>query len=151
MRLLALDIATKTGWAHSSGLSGTWDFRVGRDESADMRLVRFQGKLNEIKNGIGVDLIAFESGQVHVAHLSGILVQAEMVGIMKLWCKTNEIQYIGLNITSIKRHATGKGNAGKELMLEAARKRWPEKNIETHDEADALWILDLFRTKIPVT
>lgn len=43
----------------------------------------------------------------------------------------------------IKKHATGNGNASKDMMLESAKAKWPA--CEYDDEADALWLLDLVR------
>ena len=43
-RVLAIDSATKRGWAHSSGESRTWNLTPKRDESLSMRLIRFRHK-----------------------------------------------------------------------------------------------------------
>jgi len=48
--------------------------------------------------------------------------------------------------SEIKQHATGSGNSGKPLMIEAARRKgWDPKD---DNEADALWLLDLGRRKL---
>ena len=51
--------------------------------------------------------------------------------------------YITVPSRKIKAHATGNGNAKKPQMLGAAQAKWPA--VENHDEADALWLLDLVR------
>lgn len=156
-RILALDLATRTGWAHSSGPSGTWDLSVRRDESGGMRLVRFRGKLNEILQSMGgdmytrgIDLVVFEApGFVGPGQMAAAF-QSELQGVLKLWCEECGIQYRGYAPTQIKKHATGKGNASKASMILAARAKWPGKEPLISDEADALWLLDLAQKELGV-
>ena len=61
--ILALDVATKCGFALSSGPSGVFDLSVRRDESGGMRLVRLKAKLAEIHHAYAVDLIVFEAAR----------------------------------------------------------------------------------------
>jgi Holliday junction resolvasome RuvABC endonuclease subunit len=149
MKLLALDPATRTGWAHSDGPHGIWDLAVKRDESAGMRLVRFRGKLNEIRRDLGVDLVVFEAARHAAAGMQGTLVcQAELQGVLKTWCEDNGVEYRGFSPSEIKKHATGKGNASKSDVLKAARTEAAQQRwgwVSWHDEADALWALDLAR------
>lgn len=149
MNILALDPATKCGWAHSSGPSGTWDLSIRRDESGGMRLVRFVGKLEEVKANLGIDLVVFEAARHAAPGMQGsLVVQAELQGVLKEWCERQEpkIEYRGYSPTEIKRHATGKGNSSKQLVLERARTIWG--NVATEDQADALWLLDLCRIEL---
>ena len=142
MKILALDPSTHCGFALSDGASGTWDLSIRRDEDSGMRLVRLQSKLNEIKNGMPIDIIVFEAARHAAPRMQGALtVQAELQGVIKLWCKNNEIGFRGYSPSEIKKHATGKGNANKNLMLEKARQKW--SNIKDDNQADALWLLDL--------
>lgn len=144
MNILAIDPATKTGWAHSSGASGTWDLFVRRDESDGMRLIRLVGKLREIRAASGVDLIVFEAARHGAPKMQGALVvQAELQGQIKRFAMENAIQYRGYSPKEIKKHATGKGNANKKEVLATARKRWPDVEIIDDNQADAMWLLDL--------
>lgn len=144
LRILALDPATQCGWAHSAGASGTFDLSVRRDESAGMRLLRLRGKLEEIRATVGLDLVVYEAARHAAPKMQGALVvQATIQGALLLWCETHGLEYRGYSPSEIKKHATGKGNAGKELVLAAARQRWPE--VRDDNEADALWLLDLAR------
>jgi Holliday junction resolvasome RuvABC endonuclease subunit len=59
------------------------------------------------------------------------------------WCEERKIPYEGIPVATIKKHATGKGNAKKDAMMEAARARWPSVALEDDNHADALWIGDL--------
>ena len=146
MKILALDPATKTGWAHSCGSSGTFDLRVKKDESSGMRLIRLESKLNEIKKSVGVDMVVFEAQRGGLpGRLGALVVQSEIQGVLKRWCEVFEIEYRGYSPGEIKKHATGKGNSGKDKMREAAEARWPSRKFVDDNEVDACWLLDLAR------
>lgn len=144
--ILALDIGTKMGWAHSLGMSGTFDFSTKRDESAGYKLIRLRSKLNMILGANGVDVLVFEA--VRNASVKGrgaVVSMARMQGVIELWCEENNVEYKGFSPSAIKKHATGKGQCGKPAMIEAAKKKWSEKEYLTDkddNEADALWLLD---------
>ena len=142
MKILALDPATRCGWAHSFGASGEWDLSVRRDESGGMRLLRFTGKLVEVMRSPGVDLVVFEAARHAMPKMQGALVvQAEMQGVLKTLCEARKIEYRGYSPSEIKKHATGTGNANKRAMQGAALKRFGKACGD--NEADALWLLDL--------
>ena len=142
--ILAIDPATKCGWASSLGMSGTWDLSIRRDESAGMRLLRLRGKLEEVHAVHPIRLVAFEAARNCAPRMQGALVvQAELQSVIKLWCETVGVDYRGYSPTEIKRHATGKGNSNKAAILSAAKARWTDRVIGDDNEADALWLLDL--------
>ena len=140
MNILAIDQATKTGWATASG-SGVWDFKIKRDESAGMRLIRFKAKLREMIDIAQIDLVVYE--RVAGRHRGAIIVSAELSSVLKTYCEEKSIEYRAYSAGEIKRHATGKGNSGKPLMLSSAKEKWPDKIIADDNEADALWLHDL--------
>ena len=143
LSILALDPSTKCGWAHSCGQSGTWDLTIRRDESTGMRLLRLRGKLKEILESVGVDVVVFEASRHAAPKMQGALVvQAEFQSVIKVWCHDNDVEYRGVSPSEIKKHATGKGNCGKPEMIKAAKEKWPDKKIKDDNEADSLWILD---------
>jgi len=141
MKILALDPATHCGWAHSCGAGGTWDLSVRRDESSGMRLIRFAGKMDELLRNVGMDLVVFEAAR-NTKFGGALVVQAEIQGVLKKWCYDHEqIPNRGYSASEIKKHATGKGNAGKPDMIRAAKKAgW---NPVDDNHADALWLLHL--------
>lgn len=156
MKILAIDPATTCGWALGDSTlntpagviaSGTWDLSVRRDESGGMRLVRLQNKMGEFGySNHKLDFVVFEAARHAGAKMQGALVcQAEIQGAIKLYCEWQEIEYRGYSPSEIKKHATGKGNASKEMMMAAARERW---HIGDDNEADALWLLDLAMTDL---
>ena len=149
MVILALDPATKCGWAIGENQrfgSGTWDLSVKRDESGGMRLFRLRAKLEELRHLStgGIQFVAYEAARHGAPEMQGALVvQAEIQGVLKLWCQDCGIEFKGYSPSEIKKRATGKGNAPKSLVMKAAKARWPEFGITDDNEADALWLWDL--------
>lgn len=131
--LMSLDIATETGYC-TSVTSGTWKLGPKKDESKGMRLIRFKGKLKEVCDILKIKMIVFE--QVAMYGKFPNLVAAEMVGVLKLFCEENSIEYKSYPPTVIKKFGTGKGNANKDMMVQAAQKYKP--GITSDDEADAV-------------
>ncbi len=147
MRILAIDPATRCGWAHSDGMGGTWDLSIRRDESAGMRLLRLSGKLSEVRDSVGVDIVAYEAARNAAPKMQGALVvQATLQGVIVHWCEQHAIEYRGYSPSEVKKHATGKGNAGKAHMVAAAVEKFGA--VEDDNHADALWILDLLRREL---
>jgi len=142
-KILALDPATKCGWAHSDGISGVWDCSIRRDESGGMRLIRLKSKLNEVYKASPFKILVYEAARNAAPAMQGALVvQATLQSVIVVWCEENGIEYRGYSPSEIKKHATGKGNANKAAMIEAAQKKFKVK-VADDNEADALWILDL--------
>jgi len=50
------------------------------------------------------------------------------------------LRWLEVPPTSLKKYATGKGNAGKDEVLAAAVRRFPAVEVRGNDEADALWL-----------
>jgi len=144
MNILALDPATHCGWAHSCGASGVWDLSTKRDESGGMKLIRLRAKLHELaRMDYGISLVVFEAARNAAPKMQGALVhQARLQGVIEVWCHDMAIEYRGYSPSEIKKHATGKGNAGKADVIAAARDKL---GYAGHDdnEADALWLLHL--------
>lgn len=138
MNILALDIATKTGWKTKTA-SGTWDLKPNRGESEGMRLVRFKSKVKELVDIEGITLIAYE--RPAGMHKASIMVASEMVGVLKDLCIEMNINLACYSAQQIKKFATGKGNAGKPEMIEAAKKLG--YNPADDNEADAIHLYHL--------
>lgn len=146
MKILAIDPATKCGWAHSDGASGVWDFSIRPDESDGMRVVRFGGKLREINTELGIDLVVFERATSVPGRARATICHSELQGVIKVLALELVYEYRGVSPSEVKRHATGKGNANKEKMVAAARERgW---HVLDDNHADALFILDLARSDL---
>ena len=141
--ILALDLGTTTGWAIRGydGLitTGTTSFRPGRYDGGGMRYLRFTNWLTELDRLSGpISAIWFEEVRRHAgtdaAHVYGGLMAS-----LTSWAELRGIPYAGTPVGTIKRHATGHGNAPKEAMIAAARARGYSPADD--NEADAIAIL----------
>lgn len=139
MKILALDVATKTGWFNGVA-GGVWNFTPKRDESGGMRLLRFKSKIKEIISIDKPDAVVFERTSGH--HKHALIVQAELHGVLKSVLDDEGIEYKAYSATEIKKHATGKGNAGKPLMIKSCIEKLGVNPVDDN-HADACWIYDL--------
>lgn len=141
--LLALDLGTQTGWALTSRdgtiTSGTEQFKPQRFEGGGMRYLRFKRWLTEVKQfSDGIDAVFMEEVRRHVgvdaAHAYG-----GFLATLTAWCEHHQIPYQGVPVGTIKKHATGKGNASKDEMITVIQLRghYPIDD----NEADALALL----------
>lgn len=140
MNILALDMATKTGWATNIGRqSGIQTFDVRRGESPGMRFLRCRGWLAEMQSLLGnIDIIVYEQ-----AHHRGGAATACCVGLVstvQTFAAEHDIELMAVHTGELKRWATGKGNACKLVMIETARsKGWAPGD---DNEADAQLLLE---------
>lgn len=133
MKILALDIATKTGWKTETS-SGVWDLKPNRGESEGMRVVRFKAKVRELIDIEKIELIAYE--RPAGMHKASIMVASEMVGVLKDLCIEKNVDLACYSANEIKKFATGKGNANKESMIKSAIEKG--FNPKDDNEADAI-------------
>lgn len=140
---LALDLGTNTGWAicrDGVTVSGTASFKVGRYEGGGMRYLRFQRWLDEVTRDGQVDSIWFEEVRRH-AGTDAAHVYGGLLATLTAWAEYHGIPYSGVPVGTIKKHATGKGNAPKEAMIAAAVARGFRPADD--NEADALALLHM--------
>jgi Holliday junction resolvasome RuvABC endonuclease subunit len=146
--ILALDLGTTTGWAirdHTSLItSGTVSFKPSRYDGGGMRYLRFTNWLTEIDRLSGpIEAIYFEEVRRHVgtdaAHVFGGL-----LAVLTSWGELRGVPYQGVPVGTIKRHATGKGNANKQAMIDAACARGfsPADDNEADAIAILLWAIE---------
>jgi len=150
MNILALDLGTTTGWAIISDghkTSGTENYNTDRFSGGGMRYLRFKKWLTEAKsNAEGFDAVFYEEIRKHhrIGQMStpttAIQVYGGFLAILTSWCEQHDIPYQGVPVGTIKRFATGKGNAGKPEMIAAAKALG--FNPEDDNEADAIHILE---------
>lgn len=139
IKILAIDQATKCGWCCGLDLNGVWDLTTKKDESTGMKLLRFKSKLREVYEKEKIDIVVYE--RVAGLYKNSIIHSAKMAGIIESFCEENNIQYRAYSAAEIKKFATGKGNANKQKMIEAAQKYGIEIIDDNH--ADALHIYHL--------
>ena len=142
MRILALDLATKTGWAHSSGPSGVQSFALRRGDSSGMRFVYLRAWLTRMEENEPFDLIAYEQPHHRGGRATEVLLG--LATTVQGWAAENGKEVTTRSTSELKKHATGKGKASKlSMMLSAERKFGREP--EDDNEADAMWLLDLVK------
>ena len=141
--ILALDLGTTTGWAirDFDGLitSGTVSFKPSRYDGGGMRYLRFTNWLTEIDRlSDPIEAIYFEEVRRH-AGTDAAHVYGGLLAVLTSWGELRGVPYQGVPVGTIKKHASGKGNAPKQAMIDAARKRG--FNPADDNEADAIAIL----------
>lgn len=145
MNILGIDPGTNCGWslrdANGNHTSGVWCLKGGRHEGGGMRFLRLRGYLNEINRTGKIDAVAYEEVRGHkgtdAAHIYG-----GVVAVITEFCEAEGIPYQGIPVGTVKKHATGKGNASKEAMVTAACKKWAGDYVFDDNEADARWIAE---------
>lgn len=143
MIYLALDLSSKTGWAISREAvlleSGTQVFDLARGESPGMRFLRFRAWLDRVLEEWAPAVVFYERGAHRGGHATELLVGMQ-TRVQEL-AAAKSINYSGVQIQTLKKFATGKGNAGKPEMIAYARSRWGLDRDPQEDEADALCVL----------
>ena len=148
MNILCLDLGQDCGWAlHYNGqiYSGVWKLKPSKFDSAGVKYLKFKRNIeSEILCG-DIKKIYYEAVRRHIgtdaAHAYG-----GYMAVLQAVCLENDIAYEGVPVQTIKKHATGKGNADKKSMIEGAIKKFKTINIINDDHADALWLLDYVLT-----
>lgn len=139
MQMLALDLGTTTGWALESNgltLSGSQPFKPDRFSGGGMRFLLFSKWLSDNFGHVG--LVLYEEVRNHVSNDSAHA-YGGYYATLTAWCESRKIPYTGVPVQTIKKHATGKGNADKRLMLAFARALGYDPKDD--NEADAIHLL----------
>ena len=106
-----------------------------------MRYLRFTDWLVEIAmRAHGIRRLVFEEVRRH-AGTDAAHVYGGFLGTLTAWCEEHEVPYEGVPVGTIKRYATGKGNADKATMIAAIRARGflPADDNEADAIALLLW------------
>ena len=143
MKILAIDPGTHCGYALSPFESGVWDLSVGRHSGGGMRFVKLRNFLTKAttdsEDFARCNMVVYEEVRGHKG-TDAAQVYGGIVAIITEHCELNLIPYQGVPVGTIKKFAAGKGNSNKEVMLAAARERWPEVDIVDDNQADALFL-----------
>jgi len=171
-RVLGVDLGTNCGvaWADIDPkdparsaciVAGQLDLSVGPYDTGPLRHIR----LKQFLSVLSPNLIAFEdvkftpdikgfAGKRDGMIVARVASASELLGGFKItlttWAEEHGIPATGLAIGTIKKHATGQGNANKVQMIEAANERFGVK-LDTVDYektgadniADAMHICDM--------
>lgn len=146
--LLALDLGSTLGWAvrlaDGTITSGTVTFRPGRFEGGGMGWLRFRRWLDSMAASAGpLGSIVFEEVRRH-AGTTAAHVYGGFLAHLTAWCEGAGVPYQGVPVGTIKRFATGKGNAPKDAVIAAMRTRGftPTDDNEADALALLLWAID---------
>lgn len=147
--ILALDMATKTGWAVVSSKrgskriveSGVMDFSKRRGESNGLLFLRFRRWLTDMVSGaIGpgeITMIAYEQARFRGGAATEICVGLQ-TRAQELAAEFG-IESAPVATNTLKKFATGSGTAGKDLMIARAKLILGRDPIDDN-EADAVHI-----------
>ena len=145
--IIALDLATRTGYAHSDGPRGVWRFRTASHGHtlADM--------LESIENLIashGCATIAAEAPIWHPKHPTGALIKIQHGATAKIAAARIGAHYIEYTPAQIKKLTTGNGSATKADMMRAVQMLYAVTPTDDN-EADAIALLNIVLDGIPPT
>lgn len=153
--IAATDLGGNCGWAlYDNGriISGVWKLTETttkkRNERPGMRFERFFNRLAAIDALDTTDPcqdIYYEEVHAHIgtdaAHAYG-----GFRATLMHYCESKKKRYGSFGVGTIKKRATGKGNAKKPQMIASANKAFRniiKRPVIDDNEADALWILIL--------
>ncbi len=139
--ILALDCATKTGWCLLRDgkvyESGVEDFSKRRGESNGAMFLRFRHWLTQLVDRDDVHLVVYE--QSHHRGGSATEIGVGLTTRVQEICAQVKTEYVPIHTATVKKFATGRGNADKGAMVEKAREvlgREPQDD----NEADAVML-----------
>lgn len=102
-----------------------------------MRYLMFRRHLEHMAH-CPLTQVAFEEVRRH-AGTDAAHVYGGLLGTLTAWCEENKIPYEGVPVGTIKKYATGKGNASKEMMIEGVKALGYDPVDD--NEADAIALL----------
>jgi crossover junction endodeoxyribonuclease RuvC len=137
MRIMGVDTSTKTGYVILDDvgdlvLAGVLSHKPQTNRFA--RFAHYTREIAELVDAYCVDLVVIE-GYAYAGKFNNSL-QYELGACIRMQLYKDEIPFIEVPPTSLKKFVTGKGNAKKDLMLLGVYKRW-DFDTEDDNEADA--------------
>lgn len=120
-RTLCLDLGTKTGWCliEENGSfmhHGMSSFENTRMEGGGMRFLRFNRWLESMVRDYRVGALFFEEVRGHTG-TTAAQVYGGFLAVLTAQMEACKVPYLGVHTGTIKKHLTGKGNAGKPAMV----------------------------------
>lgn len=145
MTVIGLDPGSKFGWAvlytPEFVETGWWDLAPAKlrgQEGGGVKYLRLDTRLRALIEQTEPVLVCYELVRghkgPHAAHMYGGW-QSHLMAV----CEDLDVPYTGVEVSDVKKCATGKGNASKSAVVKAVKERVPGWS-GTEDEADAYWI-----------
>lgn len=135
MRILAIDPAARTGFAHSDGHCGVW--LLGRGE---LRLQVLDERISKAIEAWGCDVIAYESATFGSRHAHVMRVHNELAGVIQLVAVRERVLCWSFPPSQWKAMALGSGRADKQGVMRLLRIVYGIE-VTDADIADAIGIL----------
>lgn len=157
--IIGIDPGSACGWAvldhdGSRMASGVWNLSPGRHEGGGMRFVRLDRYLRELLKASPEPLVGYEEVRRHLG-TDAAQIYGGIVATITRVCEEFGVPYRGVPVATVKRTATGKGNAHKDDMVATAMAHWYlsgngryEQGSPAEDEADALWVAEALRKEL---
>ncbi len=106
-----------------------------KNKSGSDRLIEIRRKVKAILTEYNPQIICLE-GYSFGSRGRALFQIGELGGIIRILLHESGIKWIEITPSQVKKFATGKGNSGKDLILQQVYKRWGQE-FKTSDEADA--------------
>lgn len=136
MNILALDLATTTGFAHSNGQSGAVKLTGSMAEKSAMLADWLERTLATMP----ADLVALEHAAYGAKFAKTREFHGQLRGVIELVCARQNVPIKMVNIATAKSFATGNGRATKPQMMRVFEFFNKRKPIDDN-EADAWAVL----------
>lgn len=141
MKILSLDPALATGWAHSSGRHGVWRLSVNGSEHAGARLARLEQHLRRTTAVHSAGLIVFEGSRQFTRGKAALAMHCELTGVIKKFAYELGVPFREYSPGEVKAFA-GDGGYSKTEMIRALKIKLGI-SVRDDNEADACWLLAL--------
>lgn len=147
MKILALDLGTKTGWAWHDGQlcnSGTRINHATKKHHPGHVYRVYEAWLDSLLDSFKPDVVYYEK----VMHHTGVYAAHKYGGwqaILLAACAARDIRVEPTPVKTIKLHASGDGNAGKGALIALIKALGYEPCDD--NEADALALLNYARSQ----
>lgn len=154
--ILTLDLATNFGWARCAVTGSPESGAVklpdtGRDIGRFLAV--YERWLVKMLREYGIDFVAYEQPILpHIKNLHTLRKLYSLAGVTELVCKKERVRVVEVPISTWRMHFIGKcrnfatKTEAKEMAIAACLER--DWNPATHDEAEALGILDYVFAKM---
>jgi hypothetical protein len=144
-RIIAVDPGRQSAWLDVQGDNMEISLLYCRDPHMGFTLNTFYLHGLSLGEDHRVDHIVYE--QPYVRSHTSARMQYAMTGILELVAYQLNALAHSVHPSSVKKFATGKGNASKDEMIYAAKTIAPI-NISNDHEADAFWIYKYFEAVV---
>lgn len=97
--------------------------------------------------GYGAPRVAVEAPFIHGTNIIGAIPLIELHGVFRLAVYRAAGRLELMPPATLKKKATGRGNADKREMYSTAKRLRPDERIESFDEADAVCLFEVLRDR----